>query len=122
MKYTVYTTSTGEVISIGSSNVTNVSDIGLASGQTAVEGTYPPGQYKFVDGSPVAFTPDFWPKVRRDRNTLLTESDWTQTVDSPLSSSKKTEWATYRQALRDVPANNSSKTSFDNVVWPTEPS
>jgi hypothetical protein len=122
MKYTVYTTSTGEVISIGSSNVTNASDIGLASGQTAVEGTYPPGQYKFVDGSPVAFTPDFWPKVRRDRDFLLTGCDWTQSSDSPLTTEKKTEWATYRQALRDVPANNSSKTSFDDVVFPTEPS
>ena len=121
MKYTVYTTSTGEIVSIGSSKVSNVSDIGLASSQTAVEGTYPPGQYKFVDGKPVAFTPDFWPKVRRDRNNLLTESDWTQAADSPLSSSKKTEWATYRQTLRDIPSAQSSASAYANITWPTKP-
>ena len=121
MDYTVYTTSTGEIVSIGSSNVSNVSDIGVASGQTAVEGVYSPGQYKFVDGSPVAFTPDFWPKVRRDRNTLLTESDWTQAADSPLSSSKKTEWATYRQTLRDIPSAQSSVSAYENITWPTAP-
>ena len=43
---------------------------------------------------------------RQMRNQKLLESDWTQsTTDSTLSSSKKTEWATYRQALRDLPAN-----------------
>ena len=35
------------------------------------------------------------------RNELLTASDWTQMPDSPLSDSKKAEWATYRQKLRD---------------------
>ena len=30
MEYTVYTTSTGEIVSIGSSNVSNVSDIGVS--------------------------------------------------------------------------------------------
>ena len=55
--------------------------------------------------------------VRRVRNSLLRVCDWTQATDSPLSGSKKTEWATYRQALRDVPANTSDTT---NVNWPTE--
>jgi hypothetical protein len=41
--------------------------------------------------------------------------------DSPLSSSKKTEWATYRQALRDLPVTNSATVEID-IVWPTEPS
>ena len=46
---------------------------------------------------------------------MLTQSDWTQGSDSPLSSSKKTEWATYRQGLRDVPATiaaDSNLTAF----------
>jgi hypothetical protein len=107
MEYTVYTTSTGEIVSIGSSNVSNVSDIGVASGQTA--------------GKPVAITPDFWPRVRLDRNNLLSESDWTQAADSPLSSSKKTEWATYRQTLRDIPSAQSSASSYENITWPTAP-
>jgi len=41
---------------------------------------------------------------REERNELLKDSDWTQTVDkSGLADSKVTEWATYRQSLRDLP-------------------
>ena len=54
-----------------------------------------------------------------DRNALLVDSDWTQMPDSPLTDSKKTEWATYRQALRDLPA---STTDYANVTYPTQPS
>ncbi len=42
--------------------------------------------------------------ARKTRNSLLTECDWTQGADSPLSDSKKAEWATYRQELRDWPS------------------
>jgi len=38
---------------------------------------------------------------RTIRDELLKASDWTQMPDSPLSDSKKAEWATYRQQLRD---------------------
>ena len=38
---------------------------------------------------------------RTVRNELLQASDWTQMPDSPLPNSKKAEWATYRQKLRD---------------------
>jgi hypothetical protein len=44
-------------------------------------------------------------RLRKHRNRLLAQSDWTQTTDSPLTDAKKQEWATYRQALRDHPAN-----------------
>lgn len=56
---------------------------------------------------------------RNERNNLLEGSDWTQLPDSPLSDSKKTEWATYRQALRDLPTSTSD---YNNVSYPTEPS
>ena len=48
--------------------------------------------------------PDEWliERMRIERNRLLTESDWTQTVDDPTG--KSAEWATYRQALRDFPS------------------
>ena len=38
--------------------------------------------------------------VRFEREDLLNKSDWTQIEDSPVD---KTAWATYRQALREVP-------------------
>ena len=55
--------------------------------------------------------------VRSTRDYLLKESDWTQVTDSPLTDTLKTQWATYRQALRDLP--DTCDTS--NVVYPTKP-
>jgi hypothetical protein len=57
--------------------------------------------------------------LRSERNELLKLSDWTQVPDSPLTDAKKTEWATYRQALRDLPYTT---TDFANPVWPSQPS
>ena len=54
--------------------------------------------------------------VRDDRNRRLAQCDWTQGKDIPDSVSQP--WATYRQALRDVPA----QAGFPwDVQWPTQP-
>jgi hypothetical protein len=53
--------------------------------------------------------------IREQRNTTLSECDWTQLADS---SADKTTWATYRQALRNVP----SQEGFPwTITWPTQP-
>jgi len=53
--------------------------------------------------------------VRDSRNVKLAESDWTQLADSTAD---KAAWATYRQALRDVP----TQSSFPwDITWPTQP-
>lgn len=57
-------------------------------------------------------------KLRSKRDVYLSRSDWTQGADSPLTDAQKTEWATYRQALRDITETYSS---IDDVVWPTKP-
>ena len=56
--------------------------------------------------------------LRGMRNQMLTDTDWTQGADSPLTDSQKTSWATYRQALRDI---TNTYTSLDDVVWPEKP-
>lgn len=56
--------------------------------------------------------------LRQLRLRYLQDSDWTQMPDSPLSAEKKTEWQTYRQALRDITL---TATSCSDVVWPDEP-
>ena len=68
----------------------------------------------------VAINVPGWIRDRRWRH--LKDSDWAVGVDSPLSDSKKAEWVTYRQALRDMPNTYSSETDIDNVIWPTRPS
>lgn len=58
-------------------------------------------------------------EVREKRNQLLKACDWTVLADSPLTTAKKTEWKTYRTALRDISAAN----GFPHTMsWPTEPS
>ena len=53
------------------------------------------------------------------RISFLVNSDWTQLADVPLSAEKKAEWATYRQALRDL----TDQPGFpENINWPVEPS
>jgi len=59
--------------------------------------------------------------IRSQRDNLLLESDWTQVNDSPLTETKKTEWANYRQLLRDLPSNYTINTNLDDVVFPTPP-
>ena len=57
--------------------------------------------------------------LRVERDGKLTESDWTQLSDAQLTDSKKAEWVTYRQALRDLPATESDPS---NPTCPTKPS
>ena len=54
--------------------------------------------------------------IRQQRNSLLTASDWTQAADVPQAT--KDLWATYRQALRDIPQQAGFPT---NVTWPQKP-
>ena len=56
--------------------------------------------------------------MKSKRNDLLLKCDWTQLPNSPLSETKKQEWDTYRQALRDLPANT---TDPENPIWPQAP-
>jgi len=64
---------------------------------------------------------DEWERIRTERNRLLADCDWTQASDSPLSSSKKTEWGAYRTSLRNLPADQSSETTYADIEWPAKP-
>lgn len=58
-----------------------------------------------------------WAKVRSDRNKRLASCDWTQLVDTPISNIEQADWATYRQALRDI----TEQADPFNITWPEEP-
>ena len=53
--------------------------------------------------------------LRSKRDALLADSDWTQVADAPGNTAA---WATYRQALRDLPANTADPA---DITWPTPP-
>ena len=57
----------------------------------------------YVDDTPAPTTEEKWHNVRNIRNQMLKDSDWTRMDDADITDSKKTEYATYRQALRDLP-------------------
>jgi len=66
--------------------------------------------------------------VRKIRDRLLAESDWTQSRDVVLLND--TTWKQYRQDLRDLPASASFTPKLDSngnldmssVTWPLKPS
>jgi hypothetical protein len=55
-----------------------------------------------INASPSMTNEDIINVIRQTRNYLLQQCDWTQMPDSPLTDTKRAEWATYRQALRDI--------------------
>ncbi len=61
---------------------------------------------------------DPWQRLRYERNFILNKSDRKMLWDSPLTDAQKQEWATYRQALRDLPANTEDPSA---PLWPTTP-
>lgn len=70
---------------------------------------------------------DYEVMFRQHRNFLLATTDWTQANDSPLTDAKKTEWKTYRQALRDMPTNKTTTyqelaNNLTHSDYPTQPS
>lgn len=54
-------------------------------------------------------------RLRLQRDALLKASDWTQVQDAPVD---KAAWATYRQALRDLPTSNADPRLIE---LPTQP-
>ena len=65
---------------------------------------------------PAPTTEELAAVARSNRNTLLTETDWTQAADVPQAT--KDLWAPYRQALREVPEQVGFPIA---IVWPTKP-
>ena len=56
--------------------------------------------------------------LREERNQKLAETDWQANSDVDMGANV----ATYRQQLRDLPAQYDNETILGAIVWPTEPS
>ena len=59
-----------------------------------------------------------WTNIRRERDRLLAETDWMTFSDSPTMSEAN---KTYRQKLRDLPSDQSSKKTYADITWPSKP-
>lgn len=92
-----------------------------------IEGEYDADEYIIVDGVATRKA-DAEIQAKREadalidmkirRNEILNGTDWTQVSDNQLTTEQRQAWATYRQALRDLPSN---VTDPLNILWPTEP-
>ena len=60
---------------------------------------------------------DEWTRIRAERTRLLAETDHLVLSDQTLSAGMKT----YRTKLRDLPSEQSSKTKYSDITWPTKP-
>ena len=77
-------------------------------GWTYSDGVFTAPAHKITDEKKSA-------SARARRDSMLTQSDWTQVADAPVD---QAAWATYRQALRDIPA----QAGFPNeITWPVKP-
>ena len=70
----------------------------------------------FNPAFPNATNEQKWEQIKLWRDAQLRLSDWTMHTDAPTD---KTAWATYRQALRDLPAQGGNA---DNATIPSAPS
>jgi len=118
--YTCYNDKTGEITSI----LTGSEEVAKAN-LPCIEGIYSDKEYKIVNGKPVKKEDSVILAEKKTqavidnrikRDNLLKFSDHKVLPDYPTS--KLEEWKTYRQALRDLPANTSDPL---NVTWPTPP-
>ena len=58
-----------------------------------------------------------WVEIRKERTRLLGETDHHALSDQTLSDDMKA----YRKSLRDLPSEQSSKTKYSDITWPTKP-
>ena len=63
-----------------------------------------------------------WTLIRRERTRLLAETDWVVIKARENGGQVPAAWKTYRVALRDIPAEQSDKTKYSEITWPTQPS
>ena len=59
---------------------------------------------------------DEWTQIRRERTRLLADTDHLALSDQTLTAGM----TTYRQELRDLPSDQSSKTKYSDITWPTK--
>ena len=71
--------------------------------------------FQFNPAFPDATNEQKWEQIKLWRNAALAASDWTMHTDAPTD---KTAWATYRQALRDLPAQGGIADAAEFPVAP----
>lgn len=129
INYIIYNTSSGEILKVIRVSSEDSASANTPSGYSYLEGTADISTQKISSGSIVSkssseettFNNEVLSRdAERKRNNLLLNSDYLQTVDFnlSLSDSARSNWQTYRQALRDITGQAGYPSS---ITWPTKP-
>lgn len=126
--YTIYKNSDGSILRCITTTADNIA-ANIPSGYSSIEGSSHPKKHVVTSGSIVSKSDSDITAydTLKASNVVRAERDRLLSVDidtlnpirwNALSSTKQTEWATYRQALLDIP----DQAGFPNsVTWPTKP-
>jgi hypothetical protein len=93
----------------------------INEGEHIMQGVASDDKHIIIDGEiadkPVDNSVDMI-KVRQERNRMLSQTDWTQMPDSPLSDTEKERYKRYRQELRDLPSKYDTINSIEELTFP----
>ena len=85
--------------------------------QTAAVNAAAAARY-FIDND----IPETLVSLRGDRDRRLASCDWTVLPDTAVTTEKLAHWKTYRQRLRDLPAQQADPYDYNNFTgWPVTP-
>ena len=62
-----------------------------------------------------------WKRIRAERTRLLAETDWVVIKARENGGQVAEKWKTYRVGLRNIPSEQSDKTKYSEITWPTKP-
>lgn len=118
-EYTIYNPKNGTIIK-AIRCTSDMLPINMAGNDAYIEGFYNPSQYIILDGKAVESPGEDQETTLNHltrRHSELKASDWTQLADVALTDTQKTNYATYRQALRDI-TTHSNWPNLKDSDWP----
>ena len=124
-----YNTDSGEILGYGTIGFVIPDEVPNNEGYLHWFGVEPSPKYNYIiqDGAVVLKSEDdratrydsiLARHIRAQRGTLLAQSDYVILPDAPYSDATQSAYRTYRQELRDLPAQAGFP---NNVTWPAKP-
>ena len=119
-EYTIYNPENGQIIKSLKCDFETLR-LNLAGNDAYIEGFYRSAEYEMKDGVPVERGADTTAQARIEhlmrRSAELAGTDWTQLADVALTDTQKQNYATYRQALRDI-TTHKNWPNLNDSDWP----
>ena len=123
MKHYIIYDNNGDILRKGTCQDSDF-DIQAKNEENIIEGEcFDDVNYKVINGE-LVYSPkqksddELLKDIRKQRNAILSQTDWTQMPDSPLTDTQKAQYKAYRQALRDLPLKYATMNNINEVIFP----